>query len=302
MRIVRLALVAAAGLMFAAMPAPGQPIKDKTPTKEKTPTPATTKASGKIDLRPHFKVGQETRLKMETDVSRKEGDAKADSTSQSMSGTLLLRCTQTDPETGSTLDAVFETFKFTMKGPAGNIDFDSTKPGGPGEDLLGDILKTPLTVKMDPDGNITSVSGGAMGALGEGMSAGDLLKGLFGPIATAKKGTGQVNVGDRWTNEDTMDAGLGTVRITTTNTLKSYVSPMATIGLTGTFSLDPSSASKGVSIRDSSLAGEVKWDTEAGMIDSMNVKQKCSVEQRQDKGPPKHETDEITTKVTRVKK
>jgi hypothetical protein len=125
------------------------------------------------------------------------------------------------------------------------------------------------------------------------------MKGMIGPIFTTKKGSGQVSVGEKWTNEDTMDAGMGTVRITTTNTVKSYSNSVALVDINGKFSLDPSSG-KGVTIRDSSMNGEFRWNTEVGMLDSMTMKQKLTVEQKQDKGPPTRTSQDMNLKVQRM--
>jgi hypothetical protein len=77
-----------------------------------------------------------------------------------------------------------------------------------------------------------------------------------------------------------MQAGLGTVKIRTDNTLKSASSGMAVISTKGTFSLDPTSTTQGVRIRDGKLDGDTKWNTADHMIESMNMKQKLVVEKR----------------------
>ncbi len=150
------------------------------------------------------------------------GDQKA-----SVGATILLKCVDTNPETGSTLEVSFETLKLKMSG----VDFDSSKPSK-SEDGMDDIIRpligTKLSMKMDKEGNITSFDGG-MGGLGDQMGGADIFKNMFGSLSTSKKGTGQASVGEKWTNEDTMDAGMGTVRITTTNTLKSATGTTAVV-------------------------------------------------------------------------
>jgi hypothetical protein len=283
MKLSRLAsLVVAGGLVFLA-------VGPYHSTAAAQGTPAKTASTGKIDLRPRFRVGQETRFKMEMDST---GDQKA-----TVGATILLKCLETNPETGSTLEVSFETLKLKMNG----VDFDSSKPSKSEDgmdDLIRPLIGTKLSMKMDKEGNITSFDGG-MGGLGDQMGGADIFKGMFGSLSTSKKGTGQASVGEKWTNEDTMEAGMGTVRITTTNTLKSATGTTALVDLTGKFSLDPSSG-KNVTIRDCSLNGEFRWNTELGMLDSLQVKKKLTVEQRQDKGPPTHTTMEVNERVTRI--
>jgi len=220
-----------------------------------------------------------------------------------MGATLLFRCKDTNPETGSTLEVTYESLRINLKSPLMNIDFDSSKPAtnDPMDAVIRPILDTKLAVKMDKDGNITSVDGGP-GGMTEQFASADLTKNMFGPLFTTKKGIGAAAVGDTWTNEDTMDAGMGTVRITTTNTLKSLMGSLALIDINGKFSLDPSSGGKGVTIRDSSLKGEARWDVESGMLETMQMKQKLTVEQTQADSPtPTRTTQDMNMKVTRLR-
>src|SRR4051812_14423602 len=266
-----------------------------------------TKAGPKVDLRPKFKVGQETRFKLDLDSNGNQATPAAGEgqpVKQTIGATILFKCRDTNPETGSTLEVVYETLKLKAQSPLANIDFDSSKPGNPDDPMdaaIRSIIGTKLNVKMDKDGNITSVDGGG-GGMTEQFTGADLMKNMFGPMFTTKKGTGQAAVGEKWTNEDTMDAGMGTVRITTTNTLKSVSGGMASIDIKGAFSLDPSSMGKGVAIRDSSMTGEAKWDTEAGMLDSMQMKQKLSVEQKQGNAAPTRTTQDMNMHVLRLQK
>jgi hypothetical protein len=299
MKIQRFALAVIAGALTVVSVPPGAAVAAQ---------PA-AKPAGKIDLRPKFKVGQETRLQMDLDVNGKQSTPSAGEAGliqQKVGGTLRLKCRDTNPETGSTLEMQFESLKIKATTAAGNIDFDSSKPADP-DDMTGEAIRsmmmTMLTVKMDPSGNITSVDGGAGGALGLGGPdmIKDLLKNSFGPISTSSKGSGRYSIGETWKNEDVINGGQGTIRTTTINKLKSMSGPMANIDITGSVTLDPSSASQGISIKDSSIRGEAKWDTEAGMLDSMNMAQHYSVEQKQAQGAPVRTTQDVVMKVNRLR-
>jgi hypothetical protein len=297
MKLSRLAsVVVAGGLVFLAV-GPYQ----RTAAAQGTPTKAPT--AGKIDLRPRFRVGQETRFKMDMDSNGAQQAGDGPPVNQTVGATVLFRCIESNAETGYTLEVTYEALKLKAKAAGMNIDFDSSKApkaDDPMDEAIRSIVGMKLKVKMDLDGNISSVDGGGGGGMGgELMSGADLMKGMVGPIFTTKKGSGQVSVGDKWVNEDTMDAGMGTVRITTTNTVKSYSNSVATVDINGKFSVDPSSG-KGVTIRDSSMNGEFRWNTEVGMLDSMTMKQKLTVEQKQDKGPPTHTSQDMNLKVQRM--
>jgi hypothetical protein len=159
-----------------------------------------TKAGPKADLRPKFKVGQETRFKLDLDSNGTQATPAAGEgqpLKQTMGATILFKCRDTNPETGSTLEVVYETLKLKMQRPGISVDFDSSKPSNPDDPMdatIGSILGTKLNVKMDKDGNITSVDGGA-GDMAEQFSGADLMKNMFGPLFTTKKGTGQAAVG-----------------------------------------------------------------------------------------------------------
>lgn len=292
-------------------PAPSSPASPTEPANPAgRPGDPSPNATGKVDLRPRFKLGQEVRLSMDIANSRQQtGVAATDAgnAKQDIHCTLKLKCTSVD-ESGYTLDLVIESFKFDGDMGGQTVHFDSKKPAG--DDPMGEVMNaligTALPVKMDLSGNITSLGGGLSGlsALGGGSgSAADALKGMFGPLATSRKGSGFSNVGDSWSNEDVMDTGLGHVRLKTTNTLKSASRGNATITTKGTFSLDPSSTGPGISIRESSLDGETHWDTDSGMLDSMTMKQKLRVEQKPQSGStPSSSTNEVDMKVERLSK
>ncbi len=276
----------------------------------------------KVNLRPKFKKGDEARFRLSLDQKGKFDGAGAGETPQS-GGTqeigLLLKVVDVNPETGPTLDLVYESLKVDLDTPLGKVTFDSTKktpgakPGAdPGEADIAETMFRPivglrLTVKMDNDGNITSVSGaenaGAMPLIAGQFTGADVIKGSFGKIFSMHKGAGEASVGESWTNEDVIDAGLGQMKITTTNTLSSYAKGLATISIKGGATLSPgsSSAVPPVAIKDSSLSGKAVWDTERGMLESLETTQRLTVEQTTD-GAKSTSVQTTTMKVTRVGK
>ncbi len=312
---VRLAAVLLiTGFTGSALGQAGTPDMREPPAKAPDRAPAKSPAPSQknlVNLRPKFKVGQEARFEMDIKANRsRRGGAAAPSGNpmdmmgdgkQDMAMTVVLKCLTADPETGYTLDMTIETFKMDATIGGESVRFDSTKPdeSDPLAALFQTLVGTTMPVKMDKDGNISSVGGG-LAAL-PGMDGGSLMKGAFGPMSTQSKGTGEAAVGESWTNEDTIEGGLGVIRMKTTNTLKSHARSMATIATRGTFSLDPSSSQAGIRIREGDLTGQTLWDTETGMLESMTFRKKLTVEKREQNGQPSVSSDDVTMKVTRVK-
>jgi hypothetical protein len=275
---------------------------DNTPRQEQP-----SKQTGpRIDLRPRFKVGQEIHFKMSMTSSGKQtapaatpGEKPTES-AQSMSQEigLTLKVKETNKETGSTLDLVYDSFKINMKTPDGqDVTFDSNakKSDDPMADILGPLIGLTLTLKMDKDGNITTVnSGGGAGDISSllggasGLSSftgADVVKNLFGPVMTTRKGAGEARVGESWTNEDLIDAPYGKMKLSTTQTLSSVRGGIATIDLKGRFDLMPSSSTSPIpGIKDSSYYGKTLWNTELGILDEMTMKQHIAVDEGKSNG------------------
>src|SRR5262245_6829431 len=247
-------------------------------------------AGPKVDLRPKFKQGQQTRFKMTLDTSGKQtGGSEADDLSSKQEIGLLLKVKDTSADGGANLELVYESIKMKMNSGLMNIDFDSSKPAkadDPMDAVLRPIVGLTLNVKMDKDGNITSVDSGGAGAgpaaqVMQQFTGADVIKNMFGPIMTARKGSGEAAVGESWTNEDVIDGAMAKLKITTTNTLKSHTGGKALIDIRGKISAEPSASGGNtpqVKINDSSITGQATWDTEAGMLAKMQSQQKLSIE------------------------
>lgn len=304
-----LSVVALAGVLASTTLAQTQPDRTRSttpPPRNQTPQPS---RGNLVDLRPRFTVGQEVRLNMDMSSTSTRTGNTADEPATDADGsrtvgmTIVLKCTAADPEEGYSLDMKIESFRIdgTIEGQP--IKWDSKKQGK--DEVLdaafGSIVGTSLPVTMDKNGNISNVGGGLGGALGGKMGGADMFKGMFGPISTRTTNTGEAKVGDKWTNDDTMQAGLGAVKIRTDNTLKSHSGGVATINTKGAFSLDPSSTQAGIRIREGKLAGDTKWNTTDHMIESMNMQQKLVLEKRDPKGQPSTSTETMDVRVTRVR-
>lgn len=241
-----------------------------------------------------------------------KGGAQADMSETRRVQDIVLRMTvvESNPETGSTLELVYEQMKMRMSSPElGDIEFDSSKPPRADDpaaaiaQVLSTIVGTTLTVTMDKDGVVTNVStppGATMGA--ESVTGRDVISGLVGQVFTMKKGQPTARVGESWTNDSVMSASWARTRVTTTNTLKSHRGGLADIAIRGSFAMEPSSPGQAlaITIKDATLEGSASWNTEVGMLDAMNVTQQMTAEITMPTGPLST-TARQTTKVTRLK-
>lgn len=262
-------------------------------------------ASGKIDLRPRFTKGQEIRFRMKMESTGTQagglGDAGEGPGEQSMSTNqeigLLMRVKDVNPETGAMLDLVYESLKFNMDSPMmGRVEFDSSKPATGGDAAMAEMMLRPmvgltLSVKTDKDGNITEVKtpdgvGGVGGEMLRQFTGADVVKNMFGPIVSLRRGTGQAAVGEMWTNQDAIESPMGTMKVTTNNTLSSHSGGRATIDINGGVSLTQgaggASAIPGLvpkaTIKESSIKGQAIWDTGKGMLRSVKSEQNITIE------------------------
>jgi len=275
-----------------------------------------------VDLRPKFVVGQQTRFVMEvTNTSTPVGAATKPTTVRPRPGTdprtpagqtkskiefgLLMKVKEGGGTDGATVDVVFERIKVSTTGEDGTVEFDSTKPQqGEGDlvgILMGQLVGTTLTMKVDPSGNITSISGGeSFSMLGQFMGGGGGAGSLFGPIVNMKKGGGKVAVGESWENEDVVNTGLmGGFKMVTRHTLRSAVGGDAKVDMTGRMVASSEAGSGTVAqLKNSKYTGSYVWDTKGGMLkqmdSSMSVEMETSVEDR-----PVLTRNESTMKVRR---
>lgn len=246
-----------------------------------------------VDLRPKFKQGEEIRFTMNLDTSGRQvtpGAGDQSTTTEQQIG-LLLRVKESNPETGAILDLVYESFKMNVKAPTGDVSFDSSKPASKDDmtdELLRGIVGLTLSVKVNPDGEITSVSGGEGAGVGAGLAGqftgADMIKGVFGPVFSIKKGKPKAAVGESWTTEDVLQGGAASTRIKMTHTLKSIQGNNANIDIKGSVVIDPSSSGMKAGVKDSSIGGRAVWDIERGMLSRLETDQKLTVETKTDQG------------------
>lgn len=269
----------------------------------------------KINLRPRFTKGQELRYTMRLDASTKLTGEEAPAGNQRIEQDigLVLKVRDVNGETGASVDLVYESLRFKLTQGDTVMDFDSTKPArkdDPTDAMLRPIVGLTLELKIDKDGNITSVSGGEKLAAGPGamlannFTGADVIRSLMGRVMTLRRGAGEASVGESWTDEDVIASMMGDMKITTTTTLKSMNGATAVLGLRGVFGLTPAGGTTGlpsIAVKDSTYTGEAQWNTETGTLVSMTTRQTIAVEQALgDK--TLRSTNELTTTVRRVQK
>lgn len=302
MRILRaclLALVLAPALTTpqpaSALPAPGA---SNGPT---------------VNLRPRFTKGQELRytlhMKAGTKMSGLDGADMTQEAEQDIG--LALKVKDVSPETGATIDLVYESLKVRATQGGVTETFDSSKPrkaDDPNEEKYRPLVGLSVEIKLDKDGNITSVSGGdalagtPASALAENFSGADIVKGMLGKVISLRPSRPEAAVGDSWTDEDAIHADMGDMKITTTTTLRGVSGPVASLTMRGSVTMTPNpSLGVEVSIKDSNYTGDAQWNTETGSLVRMTAKQNIDVETKVADKVVKTR-NEMTMEVTRARK
>lgn len=241
----------------------------------------------RVDLRPKFVQGQSVRLKMNvTNTSTPvvpsptrppPTTTRPDQMRSKMELGLALKVKSVSETREATVDLVFDTIKVSTHTKDQDIEFDSAKPNKDGDDIAGllfqNLAGSTLTLKVDRDGNITSVSGGeAFGALGQFLGNGGGAGELFGPLFSIKKGNGTVSIGESWEDVDQIDnALLGKFKMTTRNTLRGVVGTDAMVDVVGKIEPPSEAPQDGVAqIKTSQFGGKYSWDTTLGMLKQLD--------------------------------
>lgn len=265
-----------------------------------------------VDLRPKWTVGQDVRYKIVA-----EGTNEMDVPGMGPQKTtdrqeIAVRLTPKEvTEGGAKVELTYEAIKVNVEGsPRGPQTFDSTKPdeGGPLGQALRPIVGLTLTLHVDPNGNITEVTGGdSVQVNPRSQWAGRLVQkggvsSMFGRVISGNRASGQANVGDTWQTSDRIDlSSMGTVKLDAENTLNGLSGNVATIGIKGKLELDTSRAqAMQMTLTNGTYEGSVQWDVGAGQLNAMEVKQSMSVEAEGPMGKvsSKRDLTEVVTRVT----
>ncbi len=285
--------------------------------------PATKQDRGsgaKIDLRPRFKVGEDVRLRLltqevtKTTLTGESGLNQDSSSSREM--VISLRCIKKE-EKNSIVEMKIESLKASLKGAGiegSDGTFDSTAPASkdaqnPMAEALRPLVGQAFTLVFDSDGNITSVKGNeklggsAMGGMAGQLGSMSGVQLLLSPITTPGKSSGEAAVGQTWTTRDSIDSPFGRLNMTTDYKLASHVGNVADVPIQGKLSLDSESGEMaqalGVKLKKSEYSGRMKWDTDRGMIQTMDVNQSIALEASPG-GQSVSFTQTNTTKITRL--
>lgn len=262
-------------------------------------------AAQTIDLRPKFTVGRDFRLTLVTEeTTTMSGELLGpDASKNSRRGEfqLLLKPVVTEGET-SLVDLTFERIKYSLTDGDTKATFDSTQaPKTDADKTLAEALKpfvnATLKLRFDKDGNITSMEGGdqilgggAMGSVGQQLGSIAGLNNLLGPVVNLKNTKGQVKVGEKWSTESRLgEMGIGQFKIKTDYHAKGMRNGLAEIAFDGKLDSDSEGMSAAIKLKNSTYKGTYLWDTEMGMIKSMEMDQVLTIEQSLDdnnKGKP----------------
>jgi|GEM_PF-1887463 len=165
---------------------------------------------------------------------------------------------------------------------------DAVKP-----DISG-VAGTVLTLKLDADGTVKSVTGGERlskgGLLGPGLSlpsTPESLGGLFGPIkdSAGKAMPMRMRVGQTWTTASNVTTGpTGALKVKTDYKLESARGVEANVSFSGNVESDSQGASPGMpgmplaKMTGSFYRGNYTWDTREGRLMRMETEMRTEAE------------------------
>jgi hypothetical protein len=297
-----IALLVLSGTAGAQDRKPSRPAREKdllpdpTPLKEQSPAKRRDSDTRPVDLRPKFERGQELRYTLETSSSTKQtplgrapakspaktppdtdapGEPAGDSSSRVRLG-LRVKVVEAGVEAGATVALVIDTLKASITSGETKLEFDSTRPrkeDDPAAALFHSLAGTTLTLKVDPAGNITSVSGGeSLAALGQLTGSGGQKPGeLFSSLFSSGKSSGTAKVGESWENSDRIESPLlGRFRMVTRHTLTALRGRDAHVEVRGR--IEPDTEAPGgepVTLQNVRHDGSYIWDTAAGALRQM---------------------------------
>jgi len=246
-----------------------------------------------VDLRPRFKTGAETKFAMvisganEFKAEAMPGGGQSTKIDQEIDFTLKVKDVTSDGI--ATVDLTYD--RMVMKvGGMFEMTFDSTKPtdqdaGNMLASALRPLIGSSLTMTVDRDGNISKVEGfdklklnpSAQQMAGT-LATADGVKSTFGQVFSTRKSDGRASVGDTWTNVDSVSAGqMGTVKTSITHTLKSHTGGMAKVDITGDLAIEGGMMPE-LKLTTSEVTGNYIWDTEVGMLKSIQTKQTSTMQ------------------------
>jgi hypothetical protein len=252
------------------------------------------RANDRVDLRPKFRTGDQTRFTMDLNITSTQQAGEAGAVAQTVKQTLglALKVKEAKADGTAKLEMVYESIKLEATSPLMTMTFDSSQPkdkDDPTGQLLRPLVGLTLALETDERGSITKVTpqvpAGPAGAavptnLLEQFTAADVVKGLFGPILSISAGSGFAKVGESWVNESTMQGSLGNMSLKNTYTLRSHEGGNAILDINGTVGLASAPNGGLADIKDGSIKGTANWDTKAGMLKSMEMTQRMQVATR----------------------
>lgn len=242
-----------------------------------------------VSLSPRWTPGEEVVFTYTSDSIRRDSlpaiqSTKEQRTRQDM--TFRRKVIETGPA-GTTLELVFDRIKVVVTQGRMFMAYDSQKPPEPDrsnvlEDAAAPMLGVPLTVKLNAENEVTSISGfpeprTVDGAIRPLIVDDELIRNSIASMYGMQKKPASAKVGDRWIMDETLPNEPGTVlAIRHHRTLQSADEKSAVIVTNGTADIRPVTPGA----RSKRLLGEFDltsthhWDRTNGRIGWMVMEQR----------------------------
>ena len=249
-----------------------------------TALPALARAEGeKVDLKPHFEVGQTLTYKIEasTEGVRHSPDGQPATQKASQELTITRKVTAVD-EKSATVELTITHMKLKGETQSFKVDYDSDKPDAenaqnPVAQQFKGVIGKPMTLTVGLDGEVKDLK------TPEGMGPNplgppDAVKNQFSPLFRVKRGDPLTEVGSSWKTEDEQGAGgLGVMIISAEAKLESVKDSVADVKIEGTMKPKDPAALPNLEFKNSSLKGGYAWDVKRGITKAYTVTQKMTI-------------------------
>lgn len=139
--------------------------------------------------------------------------------------------------------------------------------------VLDPLLGNAITLTLDRSGSILEVEMPEVMGDAEMFSV-EMIRDRFLPLFQVHPDGDQIELGSEWQQKSEQDSGLGfDVVSATTWSLEDFVDELASIKVQNEFSTGTVRRDTGITLRESSGSGNVKWNTKLGVLESLTSAQ-----------------------------
>jgi len=251
------------------------------------PAPAQTRAApqGVVDLSPKLATGDPVRFdcRVESDMRFTIGGLGEQVTRADKDARISVKVVETLPGGGGVVELTHDAIQIEIENALITGSFDSTQPvsADTGNDLAAIVrpmVGKKLTLHIDPDGTIRSVSGidamapaGMAGAIFEQLFGEQAIRNMYQPLFSVGKNPPTAEIGESWQTTRAENTSMGMLATTCDLKLVEVKQDVARIDISGELGVELGTDPGMTKVHDTKIKGVCEWDTRAGMMRSIDT-------------------------------